>query len=47
MSLEENKTVVRKMIDAYNKHNLDWFEEFIAPDYFGRSNQVGIACATI
>ena len=42
MSLEENKTIVRKMIDAYNKHNLDWFDEFIAPDYFDHSNQVGI-----
>ena len=30
------------MIDAYNKHNLDGFDEFIAPDYFDHSNQVGI-----
>jgi len=28
------------MIDAYNKHNLDWFDEFIAPDYFDHTNQV-------
>ena len=42
MSLEENKTIVRKMIDAYNKHDLDWFDEFIAPNYFDHSNQVGI-----
>ena len=41
MSLEENKTIVRRMIDAYNQHNLDWFDEFIAPDYFDHSNQVG------
>jgi C-1 hydroxylase len=41
MSLEENKSVVRRMIDAYNKHTLDWFDEFIAPDYFDHTNQVG------
>jgi hypothetical protein len=41
MSLEANKTIVRRMIEAYNKHNLDWFDDFIAPDYFDHSNQVG------
>ena len=41
MSLEENKAIVRRMIEAYNKHNLDWFDEFIAPDYFDHTNQVG------
>ncbi len=41
MSLEENKAIVRRMVDAYNKHNLDWFDEFIAPDYVDHSNQVG------
>ena len=40
MSLEENKAIVRRMIEAYNKHNLDWFDEFIAPDYFDHTNQV-------
>ena len=40
MSLEENKTLVRRMIDAYNKHNLDWFDEFIAPGYMDHTNQV-------
>ena len=40
MSLEENKAIVRKMIEEYNKHTLDWFDEFIAPDYFDHTNQV-------
>lgn len=39
MSLEENKMVVRRWIDAYNRRNLD-FDEFIAPDYFDHTNQV-------
>jgi C-1 hydroxylase len=41
MSLEENKAIVRRMIEAYNKHDLDWFDEFIAPDYFDHTNQLG------
>ena len=40
MSLEENKAIVRRMIEEYNKHNLDWFDEFIAPDYVDHTNQV-------
>ena len=41
MSLKENKAIVRKMIEEYNKHTLDWFDDFIAQDYFDRTNQVG------
>jgi steroid delta-isomerase-like uncharacterized protein len=40
MSLEENKAIVRRWIEAYNKRNLDVFDEFIAPDYFDHTNQV-------
>jgi len=40
MSLEENKGIVRRWIEAYNKHSLDSFDEFIAPDYFDHTNQV-------
>ena len=40
MSLEDNKTIVRRMIEEYNKHTLDWFDEFIAPDYVDHTNQV-------
>ena len=39
MSLEENKAIVRRWIEAYNKRNLD-FDEFIALDYFDHTNQV-------
>ena len=53
MSLEENKAIVRKFIEAYNKHYhldsvdefaqalSDSFDEFMAPDYFDHTNQVG------
>ncbi len=39
MSLKENKAVVRRWIEAYNKRNLD-FDEFIAADYYDHTNQV-------
>jgi predicted ester cyclase len=38
--LEENKATVRRFIDAYNTHNLDSFDEFIAPDYVDYINHV-------
>jgi predicted ester cyclase len=41
MSLEENKAVVRRFIEAYNNRNLDLFDELMAPDYFDHTNQVG------
>ena len=41
MSLEENKAIVRKFIEAYNKHNLSTFYDFVAPDYVDHTNQVG------
>jgi steroid delta-isomerase-like uncharacterized protein len=40
MSLEENKAIVRRWIEAYNKRNLDVFDEFIAPDYIDHTNKV-------
>ncbi len=40
MSLEENKVIVRRFIEAYNKRNLDLFDEFIAPDYVDHTNKV-------
>lgn len=33
MSLEENKTVIRKMIEAINKQNLSSLDELIATDF--------------
>jgi len=41
MSLEENKAIVRRFIEAYNKRNLDSAFEFIAPDYVDHTHQVG------
>ena len=40
MSLEENKALVRRWIDVYNTHNLDAFDEFIAPEYYDHTNKV-------
>jgi predicted ester cyclase len=34
MSAEENKAIVRRFMEAYNKRNLDIFEELVAPDYY-------------
>ena len=39
MSLEENKSIVRRWIEAYNRRELD-FDSFIAPDYVDHSNKV-------
>jgi predicted ester cyclase len=33
MTLEENKTIVRKFVEAYNKQNLDLADEFVTSDY--------------
>ncbi|WP_292365749.1 MULTISPECIES: ester cyclase [unclassified Methanoculleus] len=33
MSVEENKAIVRRFIEAYNSRNLDLFDELVAPDY--------------
>ena len=40
MSLEENKAIVRKFIEAYNKRNFDSFDEFVAPDYVDHANHI-------
>ena len=41
MSLEENKAIVRRFIEAYNKRNLDVFDDLLAPDYFDHTSKVG------
>ncbi|MFX1250531.1 MAG: ester cyclase [Promethearchaeota archaeon] len=38
MSLEKNKTIVRKFIESYNNRNLD-FDDLFAPDYFDHTHQ--------
>ena len=40
MSLEENKAIVRRFIEAYNKRNLDLFDDLLAPDYFDHTSKV-------
>ena len=42
MSLEENKAIVRRFIEAYNKRNLDLFDDILAPDYFDHTSKVGV-----
>ena len=39
MSLEENKAIVHRFIEAYNTRNLDVFDELVAPDYFYQTLQ--------
>ena len=41
MSLEENKAVVRKFIEAYNKHDLSSIDDFIAPDFVDHTHHTG------
>lgn len=39
MGLEENKAIVRKFIKAYNKQNLDLFDDIVAPDFIDHTHQ--------
>jgi len=42
MSLEENKAVVRRFIEAYNARDLSIFDDLVVPDYADHThNQVG------
>jgi len=38
MSLEENKAIIRGLIEAFNKHNVALLDEFIAPDFVDAPN---------
>ena len=40
MSLEENKAIVRKFIEAYNKQNFDLLDDLVAPDYVDHTNKL-------
>ena len=42
MSLEENKAIVRRFVEAYNKRNLDLFDDLLTPDYFDHTSKVGV-----
>ena len=40
MSLEENKAIVRRFIDAYNKQNFDLVDDLVATGYVDHTNQI-------
>ena len=40
MSLEENKAIIRKIVEEVNKQNLAVIDEFTAQDYVDHSNQM-------
>ncbi|MDY6958377.1 MAG: ester cyclase [Halobacteriota archaeon] len=39
MVVEENKEVVRRFIDAYNKRNLAAFDDLVSPDYIDHTHK--------
>ena len=41
MSLEENKAIARRFVEAYNTRNLGLFDDLLAPDYFDQTSKVG------
>jgi C-1 hydroxylase len=41
MSMEDNKTIVRGFIEAYNNRRLDLIDDFVASDYVDHTNNVG------
>jgi len=40
MSLEENKAIVRRLFEAYNRQNLDILDELLAPDFIDHNFQL-------
>ena len=39
MSMEENKAIMRRFIEAYNNRNLEIFEELVSPDFVDHTHQ--------
>ena len=39
MSLEENRAIVRRLFEEFNKHNVALLDKLIAPDYFDHAVQ--------
>ncbi|MCK4498753.1 ester cyclase [Candidatus Bathyarchaeota archaeon] len=39
MSLEENKAILHRFIDAYNNRNMDVFDDLVAPDVIDHTHQ--------
>jgi len=40
LSLEENKAIIRRLFEAFNKHNLTLLDEFISSDYVDHPRQL-------
>jgi len=40
LSLEKNKAIVRKVVEAANKRNLDLMNEIVAPDFIDHKRQL-------
>ena len=40
MSLEDNKAIIHRLVEAFNKHNVDLLDEFIAPDFVDHTIQL-------
>jgi len=40
VSLEENKAIVRKVVEAANKRNVDLMNEIVAPDFVDHKRQL-------
>ena len=40
MSLEENKTVIRRLFEALNKQNLALLDDLYSPDYYNHTLQI-------
>ena len=38
MSLEKNKALIRRLVEAFNKHNVALLDEFMAPDFVDAPN---------
>ena len=38
MLLEENKAIIRRLVEAFNKHNVALLDEFMAPDFVDARN---------
>ena len=40
MSLEENKAIIRRLMEAANKQDLALYDELVAPDYVDHTRQL-------
>ena len=40
MSLEKNKAIVRRFVEAYNNRNMDLLDDLVAPDYVDHTHQL-------